>query len=699
MKRNLFNKIALTKKSNNTIQEKENKIENNLKKKKSTKNTKNIVPKINTNLFRRNEKDKEKEKYKDKDKEQLFARLITNINLYNNKEKKLLLNSINNTSNKSININNINNQKLINDAEKDDLCNTDRSSHKRNNKENNFQTYANHNSNKSIKLLLSAKNVSKKDIFKKKNIVSDEEKCITEFSNDYKIYTISKNKSTKFFSKIKVTKNNRNETNEKNIINNCFDYKSKSKNKKNIDIKKSLDTLENGSLVNTFFSSNKSFNDRNSTSSSGIKIKRCGKTLNKKKNNLESNDLNNLDVIFEDNKKKNNGETHQNHHYLENTISAKNKMVRKRTTTTGVLTINDDEKYIKVNNNKFLRKKINNFLIKESDKEKTRNNKFKSNNIHSYKKLSDNNLINRISVNNLKNRTKSIDTFNKNNNNNHMSTDNIKIFNGKIEDYLITKELGKGSCAVVKLATHKITKDKFAIKIYTKEFLLDPQKRNVVKNEINILKQLDNEYIMKLYEEIDTPNYLYLVMEYINGIPLIDLLNNENKCMISQERATKLIIQIIKGVIYLHSKHICHRDIKLENILVMKNDIIKIIDFGFAVKCNKDSYQKLFCGTPSYMAPEILNKKKYSPYYSDIWSLGVLFYAMIYGKFPFDYNNKDIDDEFEEITAINIKYYDEINANENIINIFKRIFILEPKERVSLNEILDILSKNIKISN
>ena len=72
---------------------------------------------------------------------------------------------------------------------------------------------------------------------------------------------------------------------------------------------------------------------------------------------------------------------------------------------------------------------------------------------------------------------------------------------------------------------------------------------------------------------------------------------------------------------------------------------------------------------------------------------------MIYGKFPFDYNNKDIDDEFEEITEINIKFYDEINDNENIKNIFKRIFILEPKERVSLNEILDILSKNIKISN
>jgi len=101
------------------------------------------------------------------------------------------------------------------------------------------------------------------------------------------------------------------------------------------------------------------------------------------------------------------------------------------------------------------------------------------------------------------------------------------------------------------LATHKVTKEKFAIKIYTKEFLLDPQKRNIVKNEINILKQLDNEYIMKLYEEIDTPDYLYLVLEYINGVSLIEILKNEKNGFLPQKRALKLITQIIKGIIYL----------------------------------------------------------------------------------------------------------------------------------------------------
>ena len=681
MKKNLFNKITLTKKSSNVVQD--NKNAKIFKKKNNIKNAKINIPKLNTNLLNNNEKEKEKA--------QLFKKLMTNINLYNNKEKQLLLNSVNNTSNTKSTYNK--NQKQINEDEKDALCNTDRSTNKKNHKDNNFDTYANNYNNKSIKLLLSAKNVLKKDIFKKKNEMSDIKQFMTDITSDNKIYPLSKNKSTKFFSKIKVTKNKINEYFENNNIN---DYKSKSR--KNIDKTKSLDFFENSSLANTLLS-NKSFNDWNSSSSSANKIKRYNKTTNKKKKNFETNDFNDLDIIFEDNKKYN-GENHLNHHYLENTISAKNKMVRKRTTT-GTLTINNDEKFIKANNNKFLRKKVNNFFSKESqqekEREKTKNDKFKTNNIHSYKKLAENNNIHRNSINYLKNRTKSIDIKNKNNNN-YMSIDNTKIFNGRIEDYLITKELGKGSCAVVKLATHKMTKDKFAIKIYTKEFLLDPQKRNVVKNEINILKQLDNEYIMKLYEEIDTPNYLYLVMEYINGIPLIDILNNENKCNISQERATKLIIQIIKGVIYLHSKNICHRDIKLENILVMKNDVIKIIDFGFAVKCNKDTYQKLFCGTPSYMAPEILNKKKYNPYYSDIWSLGVLFYAMIYGKFPFDYNNKEIDDEFDEITEINISFNDGINVNDDIQNIFKRIFILEPKERIKLNEILDILTKDKKIS-
>ena len=195
---------------------------------------------------------------------------------------------------------------------------------------------------------------------------------------------------------------------------------------------------------------------------------------------------------------------------------------------------------------------------------------------------------------------------------------------------------------------------------------------------------------MKLYEVIDTPNYLYLVMEYINGISLLEIIKQDKNHYFEEDRALKIFIQVIKGMIYCQSKDICHRDIKLENILLIKNDIVKIIDFGFAVKTNKETYQKLFCGTPSYMAPEIVNKEKYIAQYSDIWSLGVLFFAMLYGRFPF--RAKKQEELFEKINEAKIIFPEEIEVSDQVKELIKKIFIIIPTQRLSLNEILNELN-------
>ena len=168
---------------------------------------------------------------------------------------------------------------------------------------------------------------------------------------------------------------------------------------------------------------------------------------------------------------------------------------------------------------------------------------------------------------------------------------------------------------------------------------------------------------------------------------LLDLIKIEKYHYIEEHRAIKLFLQIVKGISYCQSKNINHRDIKLENILVIKDDIIKIIDFGFAVKGNKDTYQKLFCGTPSYMSPEIVNKEKYIAQYSDVWSLGILLYAMLYGRFPF--KAKDDKKLFELINKAEIKFPENIFVSENTKNLLKKILNVEPKLRLNPEEIIN----------
>jgi MAP/microtubule affinity-regulating kinase len=266
----------------------------------------------------------------------------------------------------------------------------------------------------------------------------------------------------------------------------------------------------------------------------------------------------------------------------------------------------------------------------------------------------------------------------------HNSTKNY--FN-KIDNYKMLKSLGKGSYGEVKLAVEKITGIKYAIKIYSKKVFDDPKKKRNIENEIKILKQLDNINIMKLHEVIKTDRFNYLIMEYIDGISLLEIIKKEKKHYLEEKRALKIFMQIVKAIEYCQSKNICHRDIKLENILTLKNDIIKLIDFGFAVKTNKETFQTLLCGSPSYMAPEIVKKEKYIAQYSDIWSLGVLLYSMLFGRFPF--KGKTQEELFENIKKCEFEFPEEIEVSDEIKLLFKKIFVDIPAQRPSLNEILN----------
>lgn len=141
---------------------------------------------------------------------------------------------------------------------------------------------------------------------------------------------------------------------------------------------------------------------------------------------------------------------------------------------------------------------------------------------------------------------------------------------------------------------------------------------------------------MQLFEAIDTPTYVYLVMEYVKGESLHSFLKRTQSRRMPEDQIKIIMKQLFSILQYLHSQNVTHRDVKLENILIDRKSLqIKLIDFGFCCHSDKDQLLKIFCGTPSYMAPEIVNKTEYKGPPTDVWAAGVLCYAMLCGAFPF----------------------------------------------------------------
>lgn len=205
----------------------------------------------------------------------------------------------------------------------------------------------------------------------------------------------------------------------------------------------------------------------------------------------------------------------------------------------------------------------------------------------------------------------------------------------KLENYAIGRQLGQGAYAVVRLGTHKATKEKVAIKSYEKSKLLDPHRKMSVKREVSILEKLTHTHTIKLLETIDSVKHLNLVMEYVGGCSLHGYIRQRANRRIDPVEARRLFHQILLAVEYCHSQNITHRDLKLENILLDDGNNVKLIDFGFSTCMPADRKTSTFCGTPSYMAPEIVGRREYTGPPADIWALGVLLYAIICGCFPF----------------------------------------------------------------
>jgi len=190
------------------------------------------------------------------------------------------------------------------------------------------------------------------------------------------------------------------------------------------------------------------------------------------------------------------------------------------------------------------------------------------------------------------------------------------------------------------LGSHLQTKENVAVKILEKVKIIEKSDKDRVEREIKILKLLRHVNIIQLYQIIQTKANLYLIMEYANGGELFNYIVKRRR--LHEQEACKFYQQLISGIEYLHKLNIVHRDLKPENLLLDQGNELKIVDFGLSNLYQNGELLSTPCGSPCYAAPEMVKGNKYSGLMIDIWSSGIILYAMLCGYLPFDDDNNDI---------------------------------------------------------
>lgn len=255
--------------------------------------------------------------------------------------------------------------------------------------------------------------------------------------------------------------------------------------------------------------------------------------------------------------------------------------------------------------------------------------------------------------------------------------------------YKLGKELGSGNFAVVKLATRRDSEaKKYAVKIISKE--LCAGKEDMIDIELAVLRKVNHPHIIGMSEYFDTPDKLYLILDYVEGGELFDRIVDEGN--FTEVDASRIMKQMTEAIQYLHEQDpiIVHRDLKPENLLFRDRNTtsdIMITDFGLAKLCNDEQALKTACGTPNYVAPEILMQRGYGKEV-DIWSLGVILYILLCGYPPF-YDESDAQ-LFELIMKgqfeFDERYWSDISKDVKglIVNILK----VDPSQRITSYQIL-----------
>lgn len=223
-------------------------------------------------------------------------------------------------------------------------------------------------------------------------------------------------------------------------------------------------------------------------------------------------------------------------------------------------------------------------------------------------------------------------------------------FKKRVGRYYLGRTLGEGTYAKVKYGQHVDTGQPVAIKVLDKAQVVKGEMVEQIQREITIMRNLNHPNIVNLIEVMSSKDKIYIVMELVTGGELFDKIAMEGA--LKDDQARKIFQQLLDGLEYCHQQGVYHRDLKPENVLLTADGDAKLSDFGLGALQSHTRYDGLFlttCGTPNYVAPEVLRKRGYEGGPADMWSLGVVLYVMLAGCLPFE--EPDMASLFRKITS------------------------------------------------
>jgi aurora kinase len=249
-------------------------------------------------------------------------------------------------------------------------------------------------------------------------------------------------------------------------------------------------------------------------------------------------------------------------------------------------------------------------------------------------------------------------------------------------DYIFYKIIGKGSYGTVWKAKSNHTKQIVAIKILDKDAIKKSGIIHHVRSEVIIHLKMKHENIVELYHFFEDSSSIYMVMEYCKYNMLYYL---QKKGFFSERRCRKFMMDIVSGVMHLHSNQILHRDLKLANLLLTQDKRVKISDFGLSRYALSNEECETQLGTPKYMAYEVVLQKPYTQK-ADNWSLGCIIYALLAGKTPFHRESETVEETFRLIQ--NMDYHLPEHFSVEAKDLISKLLTPDPSRRLSLKEVL-----------